>query len=161
MPAPARCSPGDVLREQHKLQVVRALTKLIRETGEVPTADVLAERAQVSRRSVFRLFFDRAALIHATFDYMYGHMLEQFDSFDGEVQVRAHGDTYPAQIWMDRGVLRIRVQTPISGLAPGQSAVVYLGTRVVGQCTVDQTVSADDTVSAGASAAAESSLSGA
>ena len=88
-------------------------------------------------------------------------VLEQFDSFDGEVQVRAHGDTYPAQIWMDRGVLRIRVQTPISGLAPGQSAVVYLGTRVVGQCTVDQTVSADDTVSAGASAAAESSLSGA
>lgn len=88
-------------------------------------------------------------------------VLEQFDSFDGEVQVRAHGDTYPAQIWMDRGVLRIRVQTPISGLAPGQSAVVYLGTRVVGQCTVDQTVSADDTVSAGASAAAEGSLSGA
>lgn len=90
-----------------------------------------------------------------------GGVLEQFDSFDGEVQVRAHGDTYPAQIWMDRGVLRIRVQTPISGLAPGQSAVVYLGTRVVGQCTVDQTVSADDTVSAGASAAAEGSLSGA
>ena len=88
-------------------------------------------------------------------------VLEQFDSFDGEVQVRAHGDTYPAQIWMDRGVLRIRVQTPISGLAAGQSAVVYLGTRVVGQCTVDQIVSADDTVSAGASAAAESSLSGA
>ena len=88
-------------------------------------------------------------------------VLEQFDSFDGEVQVRAHGDTYPAQIWMDRGVLRIRVQTPISGLAPGQSAVVYLGTRVVGQCTVDQTVSADDTVSAGASAAEESFLSGA
>ena len=88
-------------------------------------------------------------------------VLEQLDSFDGEVQVRAHGDTYPAQIWMDRGVLRIRVQTPISGLAPGQSAVVYLGTRVVGQCTVDQTVSADDTVSAGASAAEESFLSGA
>ena len=88
-------------------------------------------------------------------------VLEQFDSFDGEVQVRAHGDTYPAQIWMDRGVLRIRVQTPISGLAPGQSAVVYLGTRAVGQCTVDQTVSADDTVSAGVSAAAEGSLSGA
>ena len=88
-------------------------------------------------------------------------VLEQFDSFDGEVQVRAHGDTYPAQIWMDRGVLQIRVQRPISGLAPGQSAVVYLGTRVVGQCTVDQTVSADDTVSAGASAAEESFLSGA
>jgi tRNA-specific 2-thiouridylase len=88
-------------------------------------------------------------------------VLEQFDSFDGEVQVRAHGDTYPAQIWMEQGTLHIRVQTPISGLAPGQSAVVYLGTRVVGQCTVDQTVSADDTVSAGASAAAEGSLSSA
>jgi len=59
------------------------------------------------------------------------------------VQVRAHGETYPATVWMDEGVMRIRVQSPISGVAPGQSAVIYRGTRVVGQCTIDQTVSAD------------------
>ena len=69
--------------------------------------------------------------------------LSAFESFDGDVQVRAHGETYPATVWMDDGVMRIRVQTPISGVAPGQSAVVYRGTRVVGQCTIDQTVSAD------------------
>lgn len=31
---------------------------------------------------------------------------------------------------------------PLSGVAPGQTAVVYVGTRVLGQCTIDTTVSA-------------------
>lgn len=38
-------------------QLVEALLDYIREYGDVPTADVLAERAQVSRRSVFRLLY--------------------------------------------------------------------------------------------------------
>jgi tRNA-uridine 2-sulfurtransferase len=57
--------------------------------------------------------------------------------------VRAHGDTYPAQAWIDDGQLRVRVEHPISGVAPGQSAVLYVGTRVLGQVTIDHTVSAD------------------
>jgi tRNA-specific 2-thiouridylase len=31
---------------------------------------------------------------------------------------------------------------PIEGVAPGQTAVIYVGTRVLGQCTIDRTVSA-------------------
>ncbi len=64
--------------EHHKAELVRALLVLIRETGDVPTADVLAERAQVSRRTVFRLFDDRAALLRAMFDLMYAELLERF-----------------------------------------------------------------------------------
>lgn len=65
------------------------------------------------------------------------------EPFACEVQVRAHGDTYPAQAWIDDGQLRVRVEHPISGVAPGQSAVLYVGTRVLGQVTIDHTVSAD------------------
>jgi AcrR family transcriptional regulator len=64
--------------ERNKTEVVRALLALIRQTGEVPTADVLAERAQVSRRSVFRLFDDRASLLRAASDFMYRELLEKF-----------------------------------------------------------------------------------
>ena len=32
---------------------------------------------------------------------------------------------------------------PLNGVAPGQSAVIYLGTRVLGQFTIDRTVSVD------------------
>lgn len=66
------------------------------------------------------------------------------EPFDCEVQVRAHGDTYPAIATIVDGVMRVRVDSPIAGVAPGQSAVLYVGTRVLGQMTIDQTVSADD-----------------
>ena len=32
--------------------------------------------------------------------------------------------------------------TPLDGVAPGQTAVLYDGTRVLGQFTIDRTVSA-------------------
>jgi len=64
--------------ERNKTQVVRALLALIRESGEVPRAEELAERAQVSRRSVFRLFDDRASLLRAASDFMYRELLERF-----------------------------------------------------------------------------------
>jgi tRNA-specific 2-thiouridylase len=38
--------------------------------------------------------------------------------------------------------LVITPHTPLNGVAPGQTAVVYIGTRVLGQCTIDRTVSA-------------------
>jgi hypothetical protein len=38
--------------------------------------------------------------------------------------------------------LVIRPVNPLNGVSPGQSAVLYLGTRVLGQCTIDRTVSA-------------------
>lgn len=62
--------------------------------------------------------------------------------FDCDVQVRAHADPVPATARVEGGELRIRVREPLLGVAPGQSAVVYVGSRVVGQCTIDRTVSA-------------------
>ena len=40
------------------------------------------------------------------------------------------------------GVLTVRPETPFDGVAPGQTAVLYDGTRVIGQFTIDRTVSA-------------------
>ena len=62
--------------------------------------------------------------------------------FDCEVQIRAHADPVPAVAVVRDGELVITPVEPILGVAPGQTAVVYLGTRVLGQCTIDRTVSA-------------------
>jgi len=62
--------------------------------------------------------------------------------FECEVQVRAHGDPVPATAVVREGELVVTVSEPLSGVAPGQSAVLYVGTRVLGQCTIDRTVSA-------------------
>ncbi|MDF1479624.1 tRNA 2-thiouridine(34) synthase MnmA [Leifsonia sp. H3M29-4] len=68
--------------------------------------------------------------------------------FDVEVQVRAHADPVPAiarlapHATTGAPELVIRPAQPIEGVAPGQTAVIYDGTRVIGQCTIDRTVSA-------------------
>ena len=74
-----------------------------------------------------------------------------------EVQVRAHADPVPV-----RGVSRdpgggivIDLEEPIEGVAPGQSAVLYAGTRVLGQVTIDRTEAPQRETSA-ASAASQS-----
>ena len=64
------------------------------------------------------------------------------ESFECEVQVRAHADPVPASARVAGGELIVSLQEPLLGVAPGQSAVIYVGTRVVGQCTIDRTVSA-------------------
>jgi len=62
--------------------------------------------------------------------------------FDCDVQVRAHADPVPAIAFVRDGELVIRPLNPLNGVSPGQSAVLYVGTRVLGQCTIDRTVSA-------------------
>ena len=62
--------------------------------------------------------------------------------FECEVQVRAHGDAIAAEFKVTDSAMVIRVSEPLLGVAPGQTAVLYLGTRVLGQMTIDQTVSA-------------------
>jgi tRNA-specific 2-thiouridylase len=62
--------------------------------------------------------------------------------FDCHVQIRAHADPVPAHAWLSEGVLTVRPETPFDGVAPGQTAVLYEGTRVVGQFTIDDAVSA-------------------
>ncbi len=67
--------------------------------------------------------------------------------FECEVQIRAHADPVAASAVVAVGPtggdeLVITPHVPLNGVAPGQTAVVYVGTRVLGQCTIDRTVSA-------------------
>jgi len=64
------------------------------------------------------------------------------EPFACEVQLRAHGEPVPAVARVVEGELVIALEEPTPGVAPGQTAVVYLGTRVLGQCTIDRTLSA-------------------
>jgi hypothetical protein len=73
--------------------------------------------------------------------------------FDCHVQVRAHADPVPAVAHVAGGELIVSVREPLLGVAPGQTAVIYVGTRVLGQCTIDRTVSADEPAHAAAGAA--------
>ena len=74
--------------------------------------------------------------------------------FDCHVQVRAHADPVPAVAHVAGGELVVAVSEPLLGVAPGQTAVIYVGTRVLGQCTIDRTVSADEPARAAAGASA-------
>ena len=56
------------------------------------------------------------------------------------MQVRAHGDPVPARARRETGGrVRVEVEGDLRGVAPGQSLVLYDGTRVLGQATVDGT----------------------
>ncbi|WP_280633627.1 tRNA 2-thiouridine(34) synthase MnmA [Nocardioides sp. 1609] len=57
---------------------------------------------------------------------------------DGTVQLRAHGAELPATVVVADDV-RIELHEPAYGIAPGQAAVVYDGTRVVGSATIAAT----------------------
>lgn len=62
--------------------------------------------------------------------------------FDCHVQIRAHTDPVPARARFDAAGLSVVPGEPFDGVAPGQTAVLYDGTRVIGQFTIDRTVSA-------------------
>ena len=62
--------------------------------------------------------------------------------FEAEVQVRAHGLSHPCRVKVLQDQMVIALSEPIRGVSPGQTAVVYLGSRVLGQATIDKTVSA-------------------
>lgn len=64
-------------------------------------------------------------------------------SFEGEVQIRAHADPVAATITVSSGEVVVRPHVPLNGVATGQTAVLYSGTRVLGQFTIDRTVSAN------------------
>lgn len=65
------------------------------------------------------------------------------DWFAAQVQVRAHGESVDCTAAVVDGDLVIKLREPLVGVAPGQTAVLYVGTRVLGQTTIDRTVSAD------------------
>lgn len=62
--------------------------------------------------------------------------------FDCHVQIRAHADPVPAHATFIGGVVTVVPEEPFEGVAPGQTAVLYEGTRVIGQFTISRTVSA-------------------
>jgi tRNA-specific 2-thiouridylase len=62
--------------------------------------------------------------------------------FEAEVQVRAHAEPVKCIVQLENNELKAITHEPILGVAPGQTAVIYLGTRVLGQFTIDRTVSA-------------------
>ncbi|MGO3885960.1 MAG: tRNA 2-thiouridine(34) synthase MnmA [Mycetocola sp.] len=76
-----------------------------------------------------------------------GPAREGNDEFRCDVQIRAHADPVPATAWLavnDDGETEwiVRPDTALDGVAPGQTAVMYDNTRVMGQFTIARTVSA-------------------
>lgn len=63
-------------------------------------------------------------------------------SFACEVQIRAHAEPVAARAEVTGDEVVVRPGTPFDGVAPGQTAVLYDGTRVLGQFTIARTVSA-------------------
>ena len=69
------------------------------------------------------------------------------DALEGTVQLRAHGDEHRARIRVGRPVgtppepttVEIELLDPAYGIAPGQAAVIYDGSRVVGSATIETT----------------------
>ncbi len=64
------------------------------------------------------------------------------DEFACDVQIRAHADPVPAHAVRGEDGLIVTPVAPLDGVAPGQTAVLYDGTRVIGQFTIDRTESA-------------------
>ena len=62
------------------------------------------------------------------------------------MQIRAHAEPVPARAVVastdDVELLIVTPDAPLDGVAPGQTAVLDIGTRVLGQFTIDHTVSA-------------------
>ena len=59
-------------------KTARAMFDLIRETGEVPTAKEVADRAQLSRRTVFRLFEDLEDVQRAAMEMQRAEVMQRF-----------------------------------------------------------------------------------
>ncbi|WP_040160468.1 tRNA 2-thiouridine(34) synthase MnmA [Nigerium massiliense] len=60
-------------------------------------------------------------------------------SWRGLVQVRAHGAAMPASITADGDRVRVELDEPAHGIAPGQAAVHYEGDLVIGAATIAAT----------------------
>ena len=67
-------------------------------------------------------------------------------------QVRAHGEEVPATAWAVGEQVEVRLGRRIRGVSPGQSVVLYDGTRVVGSATISK--ASDNSPAAGHDSAA-------
>lgn len=74
--------------------------------------------------------------------YSWAGAAPEQDEFGCHVQIRAHSEPVPATAAVSDAGVRVVPEHPLDGVAPGQTAVLYVGTRVLGQFTIDTTVSA-------------------
>ena len=58
------------------------------------------------------------------------------ETLAGTVQLRAHGEEHRALVTVAGDDVTIELSEPAQGIAAGQAAVVYDGSRVVGSCTI-------------------------
>jgi tRNA-specific 2-thiouridylase len=63
----------------------------------------------------------------------------RLDGPDVSVQLRAHGAEHRAVVAVEGDEVSIELLEPAYGIAPGQAAVIYDGTRVVGSATISAT----------------------
>ena len=68
-----------------------------------------------------------------------GTLPELGASVECTVQLRAHGDEHRAVLVAEADGVEITLLDPAFGIAPGQAAVIYDGTRVVGSATISAT----------------------
>lgn len=63
---------------ENRRRATRAMLDLIRTSSDLPTAEAVADRAGLSRRTVFRLFEDLDAMRRAAADMLFAEVLERF-----------------------------------------------------------------------------------
>jgi len=61
----------------------------------------------------------------------------------GTVQLRAHGEEHRAIVTVSEDAVFIELLDPAQGIAPGQAAVIYQGSRVVGSATITKAIRRD------------------
>jgi tRNA-specific 2-thiouridylase len=65
-----------------------------------------------------------------------GPAREPYDAIRCSVQLRAHGEVYGCRAQLSGGELHIWLDTPATGVAAGQGAVLYDGDIVIGSATI-------------------------
>ena len=68
--------------ERSRALIARAMLDLVRETRAMPTMETVADRANVSRRSVFRHYADTSELLSAAFEMQRAEVFTRFKPRD-------------------------------------------------------------------------------
>lgn len=68
--------------ERSRALIARAMLDLVRETRAMPTMETVADRANVSRRSVFRHYADTSELLSAAFEMQRAEVFSRFKARD-------------------------------------------------------------------------------
>lgn len=110
-PKPPRIDGRRLRSERTKQLIIEAFITLLRETGQMPTAVQIAERAGYSVRSVFERFPDLNALRVAATDYGLAQAaaLAPARNVDGTREVRLQSQTLTRAQTCERGIALWRV----------------------------------------------------